>query len=134
MRGRNQALKDTSIAPSSDRLAAETDKLKLLDHQKQGIFWLVESWKNGQNVMLADEMGLGKTIQAIGLIKELLFTYKVTRPFLISVPLSTIENWRREFKLWCPEARIVTYLGCSKSRQILRDLDFSFPLKSTTTP
>ena len=61
--------------------------------------------------MLADEMGLGKTIQAIAFIKELVYEYKVTRPFLISVPLSTIENWRREFQTWFPEANLVTYLG-----------------------
>lgn len=80
--------------------------------------------------MLADEMGLGKTIQAIALLKELMCTYKVTRPFLISVPLSTIENWRREFKLWCPEARLITYLGRVSSRKIIRDLDWHANLKS----
>ena len=80
--------------------------------------------------MLADEMGLGKTIQAIAFIKELMFTYKITRPFLISVPLSTIENWRREFKLWCPEAHVVTYLGKQSSRKIIQDLELFFTLKS----
>ena len=82
--------------------------------------------------MLADEMGLGKTIQAIAFIKELMVVHKVTRPFLISVPLTTIENWRREFKLWCPEARVVTYIGKGASRKIIADLELSFDLQSTS--
>ena len=82
--------------------------------------------------MLADEMGLGKTIQTIAFIKELMSVYKITRPFLISVPLSTIENWRREFKLWCPEAHVVTYTGKNTSRKLIRELEFFFHLKAPT--
>ena len=82
--------------------------------------WLLSSWIEGsRNVMLADEMGLGKTMQSIGFIKEVMQRYKITRPFLIAVPLSTIENWRRELKLWCPEAKVVVYYGKSKSRELL---------------
>lgn len=62
-------------------------------------------------MILADEMGLGKTLQSIGLISELINRQKVTRPFLIVVPLSTLENWRREFELWCPEAQILVLSG-----------------------
>lgn len=80
--------------------------------------------------MLADEMGLGKTIQTIAFIKELMFIQKITRPFLISVPLSTVENWRREFKLWCPEARLVVYQGKSSSRKIIEDLELYFDLQA----
>lgn len=56
--------------------------------------------------------------------------HKITRPFLISVPLSTIENWRREFKLWCPEARVVTYMGKSNSRQLIQDMEMYYNLQS----
>ena len=80
--------------------------------------------------MLADEMGLGKTIQAIAFIKELMVVHRITRPFLVSVPLSTIENWRREFKLWCPEARVVTYLGKTSSRKVIQDLELFFDLRA----
>lgn len=78
--------------------------------------------------MLADEMGLGKTIQTIAFIKELMSVHKITRPFLISVPLSTVENWRREFNLWCPEARLVVYQGNSNSRKLIENIEFYFDL------
>lgn len=71
--------------------------------------WLIHSWKNNTNVILADEMGLGKTIQIIAFISYLMNVEKITRPFLICVPLSTIENWAREFRQWCPEARVIMY-------------------------
>ena len=80
--------------------------------------------------MLADEMGLGKTMQSIGLIKEMMQKYKITRPFLIAVPLSTIENWRRELKLWCPEAKVVVYYGKGKSRDLLQKTEFFFNIES----
>ena len=64
-----------------------------MDYQKQGVVWLVEAWRECRSVILADEMGLGKTIQTIGLISELMNAFKVTRPFLVSAPLSTIQNW-----------------------------------------
>ena len=54
--------------------------------------------------------------------------HKVTRPFLISVPLSTVENWRREFNLWCPEARLVVHQGKNNSRKLIEDIEFYFNL------
>ena len=78
----------------------------MFDYQEVGVRWLLQAWHDEQrNVMLADEMGLGKTMQAIAFLKELMHTFKITRPFLIAVPLSTLENWRREFKRWCPTLR-----------------------------
>ena len=113
MRSRRHALRDPEGQAVPVTLAVEkaNSNLRLLDHQKKGVHWLLEAWRQSRNVMLADEMGLGKTIQTIAFIKELMAVHKITRPFLISVPLSTIENWRREFKLWCPEAHVVTYRG-----------------------
>ena len=75
-------------------------------------------------------MGLGKTIQAIAFIAELLFTYKISRPFLITVPLSTINNWKREFELWLPEVSVILYQGKGKSRKIARDLLFYYKTKA----
>jgi SNF2 family DNA or RNA helicase len=72
---------------------------------------LLSAWSDSRNVILADEMGLGKTLQSIGLISELMKVHKVTRPFLVVVPLSTLENWRREFQQWCPEARLLVLSG-----------------------
>ena len=85
-------------------------------------------------MILADEMGLGKTIQTIGFLKELFIRYKITRPFLVTVPLSTIENWSRELKTWFPEARVVQYLGNKESRYICRTADFFLDLKDINIP
>jgi len=81
----------------------------LLPYQAVGVKWLIQAWLQDRSVILADEMGLGKTIQAIAFIAELLFVYKISRPFLITVPLSTINNWKREFELWLPEVSVLMY-------------------------
>ena len=134
MQGRKQVLLDVDEIVIPEVLAVETSRsgLQLLDHQRKGVRWLLEAWSQARNVMLADEMGLGKTIQAIAFIKELMVTFGITRPFLVSVPLSTIENWRREFQIWCPEARVVTYLGRASSSSLVRTLDFYHTLKTGT--
>jgi SNF2 family DNA or RNA helicase len=75
-------------------------------------------------------MGLGKTIQAIAFIAEMIYTYKISRPYLISVPLSTITNWKREFETWLPEVNVLTYLGKGKSRKFARDLLFFHEVKT----
>ena len=93
-----------------------TENLKLHEYQVEGLNWLIDSWFKKTNVILADEMGLGKTVQAISFISYLMNVQQITRPFLIVVPLSTIENWQREFQQWCPEARIVSFVaGCDTS-------------------
>ena len=48
----------------------------------------------------ATEMGLGKTVQIICYIEHLFRVEKIRRPFLVVVPLSTVEHWRREFQGW----------------------------------
>lgn len=63
-------------------------------------------------------MGLGKTLQSISFISELMNKYKITRPFLVVVPLSTLENWRREFQSWCPEAQLLVFNGTKQSRLV----------------
>lgn len=59
-------------------------------------------WENGINGILADEMGLGKTIQCIAHI-AMMIEKKVTGPFLVVAPLSTLPNWINEFKRFTPE-------------------------------
>lgn len=80
-------------------------------------------------------MGLGKTVQAVSFISYLINVQQITRPFLIVVPLSTIENWVREFTKWCPEARVVKYMaGMShnydKARPACRSLEFYFTMET----
>jgi SNF2 family DNA or RNA helicase len=45
-------------------------------------------------------------------------------PFLIVVPNATCPNWRREFKQWTPELRVVTYHG----GKVPQDLAYKYEL------
>jgi chromodomain-helicase-DNA-binding protein 4 len=102
--------------------------VKLLDYQVEGVRWLLEAWDSQRNVILADEMGLGKTIQTIVFLRQVMFTQKITRPFLIAVPLSVLENWRREFSKWLPEANVLIFNGSKESRRRIEELEFFFDL------
>ncbi|KAL4895907.1 SNF2 family N-terminal domain-containing protein [Aspergillus ambiguus] len=92
---------------------------KMKQYQLEGLEWLKSLWMNGLCGILADEMGLGKTIQAISLIaffKE----KKVSGPFLVAAPLSTVSNWVDEFARWTPNIKTVLYHGSKDERAAIR--------------
>lgn len=112
---------------------------KMRKYQLEGLEWLKSLWMNGLCGILADEMGLGKTVQAISLIaffKE----KKISGPFLISAPLSTVSNWVDEFARWTPDIKTVLYHGSKDERaEIRRKLmnprnqrDMGFPVVCTS--
>lgn len=59
--------------------------------QIKGLEWLVSLYNNNLNGILADEMGLGKTIQTIALITYLMEYKRLNGPYLIIVPLSSVN-------------------------------------------
>lgn len=73
---------------------------RLRDYQVDGVNWLASTWYKKQGCILADEMGLGKTVQIVCYIEHLFRVEKIKRPYLVVVPLSTVEHWRREFEGW----------------------------------
>lgn len=85
------------------------------DYQLDGLEWLVSLYENGLNGILADEMGLGKTLQCISLMCYLL-EHKVRDPFLVVAPLSTVENWCREFSRFAPNVKVLKYVGPKEER------------------
>nr|XP_057933194.1 lymphoid-specific helicase isoform X2 [Doryrhamphus excisus]XP_057933195.1 lymphoid-specific helicase isoform X2 [Doryrhamphus excisus]XP_057933196.1 lymphoid-specific helicase isoform X2 [Doryrhamphus excisus] len=87
-------------------------------YQIEGMEWLRMLWENGINGILADEMGLGKTIQCIGHIAMML-EKKVTGPFLVVAPLSTLPNWINEFKRFTPQVSVLLYHGPQTERSKL---------------
>lgn len=91
-------------------------------YQLEGLEWLKTLWMNGLCGILADEMGLGKTIQAISMI-AFLKENKVSGPFLIAAPVSTLGNWVDEFTRWTPNIRAVMYSGTPAERESLRKGD-----------
>ncbi|XP_063233226.1 chromodomain-helicase-DNA-binding protein Mi-2 homolog isoform X2 [Bacillus rossius redtenbacheri] len=100
--------------------------MQLHPYQLEGLNWLRYSWGQGIDTILADEMGLGKTIQTITFLYSLYKEGHCKGPFLLSVPLSTIINWEREFETWAPDFYVVTYVGDKDSRAVIRENELSF--------
>ncbi|KAF5010014.1 hypothetical protein FDECE_3793 [Fusarium decemcellulare] len=103
---------------------------KLMGYQVEGVNWLLGNYHQGRSVVLADEMGLGKTVQVVGLVTSLIQDSPKCWPFLIVVPNATCPNWRREFKQWAPELRVVAYHGGKESQALAHKYEL-FPNQST---
>ncbi|XP_030623950.1 SWI/SNF-related matrix-associated actin-dependent regulator of chromatin subfamily A containing DEAD/H box 1b [Chanos chanos] len=104
---------------SVDQPRVLNSALRLKPYQMIGLSWLSLLHENKLGGILADEMGLGKTIQAISFLASL-YQQGNTGPHLIIVPSSTLENWVRELRAWCPSLRVLQYCGSAEERQCLR--------------
>lgn len=100
---------------------------RLRDYQLDGVNFLLDAWHKGNSMILADEMGLGKTIQTVTFLKYLWHNYKFKGPMLVSVPLSTLAAWQKEFEIWAPEMNVIAYIGDGKSRDIIRKYECEDP-------
>lgn len=109
---KNEELEEISVQP------AGLKRGKLMGYQIEGLNWLVSNYHSGRSVILADEMGLGKTIQVVSLVTFLVQERPQCWPFLIAVPNATCPNWRREFRQWAPDLRVVTYHGGKESQDL----------------
>ncbi|ANB15712.1 Irc5p [Sugiyamaella lignohabitans] len=89
-------------------------------YQVAGVQWMVSLFENGLNGILADEMGLGKTLQVISFIAYLI-EHSIPGPFLIAAPLSTIENWIKEFNKFAPGIPVIKYHGTPEERAEIRN-------------
>uniref|UniRef100_A0A3P8Q6U9 DNA helicase n=1 Tax=Astatotilapia calliptera TaxID=8154 RepID=A0A3P8Q6U9_ASTCA len=85
-------------------------QFQLKPYQLIGLKWLLLLHEHKLSGILADEMGLGKTIQAIAFLAQL-YQNGIEGPHLITVPSSTLDNWVREMKLWCPDLKVLVYYG-----------------------
>ena len=88
-------------------------------YQIEGYKWMSTLFENGINGILADEMGLGKTIQTIALFCHLV-EMGIAGPFLIVAPLSTLQNWKKEFNRFAPQLPVVVYHGSKEERDAIR--------------
>ncbi|KAI5786379.1 SNF2 family N-terminal domain-containing protein [Peziza echinospora] len=91
----------------------------LKDYQLVGINWINMLYERKTSCILADEMGLGKTCQVVAFLAHLLTTGE-KGPHLVVVPASTLENWLREFKNFCPSLNVEPYYGTQKERIDIR--------------
>ena len=92
---------------------------EMRDYQVAGLNWLVSLHENGISGILADEMGLGKTLQTIAFLGYLRHVCDITGPHLITVPKSTLDNWKREFEMWTPEVNVLVLQGQKDERHDL---------------
>ena len=77
--------------------------------------------KNRRGCILADEMGLGKTAQACCALDRILGLVHSEAVALVVVPLSTIEQWRRELAVWAPRLEVCVYHDAtSRGRELMR--------------
>jgi SWI/SNF-related matrix-associated actin-dependent regulator of chromatin subfamily A member 5 len=90
---------------------------KLTDYQMDGLNWLINLYESGLNGILADEMGLGKTIQSIAFMSYLKQYKKKNGYFLVAVPKSTMPNWCKELKTWCPSLNVVVLNPVKEERE-----------------
>ncbi|XP_068755461.1 SWI/SNF-related matrix-associated actin-dependent regulator of chromatin subfamily A containing DEAD/H box 1-like [Montipora capricornis] len=93
--------------------------LQLKPYQLTSLNWLVLMHEQKVNGILADEMGLGKTVQAISFLAHLSESGE-EGPHLIIVPASTLDNWCREIKNWCPSMDFLMYYGNQEERMLMR--------------
>ncbi|KAL6453020.1 ISW2 ISWI chromatin-remodeling complex ATPase ISW2 [Candida maltosa Xu316] len=95
---------------------------KLREYQVQGLNWLISLYENRLSGILADEMGLGKTLQTISFLGYLRYIKHIDGPFIVIVPKSTLDNWRREFAKWTPDVNVVVLQGDKEERsRIIKD-------------
>jgi hypothetical protein len=99
---------------------------RLRDYQVDGVNWLASMWYKRQGCILADEMGLGKTVQIVCYIEHIFRVEKIRRPFLVVVPLSTVEHWRREFEGWTDMVCCVYHDRQRVWRDVMREYEWYY--------
>lgn len=80
---------------------------QMRSYQVLGLNWLISLYEKGINGILADEMGLGKTLQSISILGYLKHHKNIKGPHVVIVPLTTIDNWMREFARFLPDMRVL---------------------------
>lgn len=104
----------------------------LRDYQVDGLNWLLRCWYQKRSSIIADEMGLGKTVQVVSFLDHIFEVEGLKGPFLVCVPLSTIEHWKREFESW---SFMVTNVyhdtgGGRDMRDIIREFEWYYKGRS----
>ncbi|CAI9089376.1 OLC1v1023941C1 [Oldenlandia corymbosa var. corymbosa] len=102
---------------------------RLLHHQRAGVKFLFELYKNNHGGILGDDMGLGKTIQTIAFLAAVFGKdgessdlrsrnhNQPQKPVLIVCPTSVIHNWEDEFSKWSTFS-VAIYHGANRDLMI----------------
>jgi SWI/SNF-related matrix-associated actin-dependent regulator of chromatin subfamily A member 5 len=120
-----ELLKDERHGGSAETVFRESPPFihgTMRDYQVAGLNWMISLHENGISGILADEMGLGKTLQTIAFLGYLRHIMDIKGPHLITVPKSTLDNWKREFERWTPEVNVLVLQGAKDERhQLIND-------------
>lgn len=81
---------------------------------------LEDSYSLAASILTGITTGLGKTCQVVSFFAYLLSTGE-KGPHLVVVPASTLENWLREFKNFCPDLVVEPYYGNQRERIEIRE-------------
>lgn len=104
------ALTDTRGLPTIiDERVPLTLNATLYPYQETGYKWLSYMTKQTSGCVLGDEMGLGKTLQVITLLLARHDAGYGTS--LVIVPVSLMENWRRELARFAPTLSVLVHQG-----------------------
>ncbi|ETK87629.1 hypothetical protein L915_07966 [Phytophthora nicotianae] len=118
-----QALQDMDDARYT-RITQQPSIIKfgtMKPYQLEGLNWMIRLHDSGVNGILADEMGLGKTLQSISLLAYLREARGIEGPHIIIVPKSTVGNWMRELKRWCPSIKAFKFMGSKDERAVQKE-------------
>lgn len=104
------ALADTRGLPAIiDECVPPTLNATLYPYQETGYKWLSYMSRQTSGCILGDEMGLGKTLQVIALLLARHDAGDGTS--LVIVPVSLVENWRRELARFAPTLSVLVHHG-----------------------
>jgi SNF2 family DNA or RNA helicase len=96
----------------------ELELYNLYPYQRVGVAYLFE----GGDVLLGDEMGTGKTVQALCTLR---FIHErggsSPLPVLVVCPNSLKDHWRKQAKVWFPEANSYMVDGTKTKRNKILD-------------
>jgi SNF2 family DNA or RNA helicase len=95
---------------------------KLYPYQRDSIKWFwykhCESTqkKLTSGGILGDDMGLGKTVQVTAYLCGLFYS-KLVDHVVIGMPVSVLQNWKKEFAKWAPKITVYMFHQLSKNQR-----------------
>jgi superfamily II DNA or RNA helicase len=109
-----KASAEAESTPTAPRLAAVGVQATLRSYQEAGVAWLQRLREANLGGVLADDMGLGKTLQTIAHLCIEHAREDVTKPSLVVVPTSLIQNWKRELSRFAPHLTVRVWHGSDR--------------------
>jgi superfamily II DNA or RNA helicase len=111
---RNFARKLTDFSGIKIVKPAKTLKAKLREYQQEGLNWIqfLRTYELGG--ILADDMGLGKTVQTIAHFSVEKAASRLTKPSLLVVPTSLVNNWAAEIQKFAPNLSVLVLHGSER--------------------